>query len=73
MFLVIWYTKQTGVTGCMKNIHSNKEINSHLNAEEAKYMTTAHMMWKNWRLIAFSTPATNSEDHTSAVAVLLSP
>jgi hypothetical protein len=55
----------------MKNIYTNKKINSHLNAVEAKYMTTTHMMWKNWCLIAFSTLVTNSENYTSAAIVLL--
>jgi hypothetical protein len=56
-----------------ENTCINKEMNSHLNAVEAKYMTTAHMMWKNWCLIAFSTLTTISENHTSAATVLLLP
>jgi hypothetical protein len=59
---------------CEKHLYNvNKEINFHLNAVEAKYMTTAHMMWKNWCLLTFCTLGTNCENNISAPAVLLPP
>lgn len=47
--------------------------NSYLNAIEAKYMTTSHMMWKNWCLITFCTLGTTCKNHTSAATGLLLP
>lgn len=55
---------------CVKNSYMHKERNSYLNAVEAKYMTTSHMMWKNWCLITF---CTLSKSYTSIAIVFLSP